>query len=115
MLENRQLVHEIRSLLEVLYKRDVLKNFLKFIDKTKKQSSGILPKDVKISKFIEKNFFFGNFFFNKVAHWKPETARNNHWRWSSKFGNFNGVFFNKVAFLRDYNFIKKSFKTNRFL
>ena len=48
MLENRQLVDEIRSLLEVLYKRDVLKNFLKFIDKTKKQSSGILPKDIKL-------------------------------------------------------------------
>ena len=54
-----QLVHEINSFSEVLYKRDVLKNFLKFTDKLKKQSSGAaLSKDVlkNFAKFTEKIF-----------------------------------------------------------
>ena len=50
----------------MLYKRDVLKNFLKLINKTKKQSSGILPKDIKISKFIEKIFFLEISFLIKL-------------------------------------------------
>ena len=62
-------LHEISSFSEVLYKRDVLKNFLKFTDKLKKQSSeGVLLKDVlkNIAKFTEKHLC-GNLFFNKVA------------------------------------------------
>ena len=40
MAEIGQLVNEISSFLEVLYKRGDLKNFSKFTDKHKKQSSG---------------------------------------------------------------------------
>ena len=41
------LVHGIRNFPEVLYKKVILKNFSKFSDKHKKQSSGgVLSKDV---------------------------------------------------------------------
>ena len=40
VVEALQLVHENNSFSEVLYKRSVLKNFSKFTDKHKKQSSG---------------------------------------------------------------------------
>ena len=43
----------------MIYKRDVLKNFLKFTDKLKKQSSGgVLSKDAlkNFAKFREKHF-----------------------------------------------------------
>ena len=47
LAEPLQLVHEISSFSEVLYKRDVLKNFFEFPDKLKNQSSGgVLSKDV---------------------------------------------------------------------
>ena len=36
LVEIVQLVHETNSFSELLYNRDVLKNFLKFIDKLKK-------------------------------------------------------------------------------
>ena len=65
----------------MLYKKDVLKNFLKFTDTLKKQSSGsVLSKDaVKyFAKFTEKHIC-GNLFFNKVIGWKPETVRNSYW------------------------------------
>ena len=77
-----QLVLEISSFSEVLYKRDVLKNFSKFTDKLKKQSSGgVLSKDVlrNFSKFTKKHLC-RDLFFNKVAGWKPETVRISHWR-----------------------------------
>ena len=64
-----QLVHEISSLSEVLYKRDALKNFSKFTDKLKKHSSGsALSKHVlgNFAKFTEKHFC-GNLFFNKIV------------------------------------------------
>ena len=66
----------------MIYKRDVLKNFLKFTDELKKQSSGgVLSNDVlkNFAKFSEKHLC-GNLFFNKFAGWKPETVRNSHWR-----------------------------------
>ena len=45
LVEILQLAHEISSFSEVIYKRDDLKNLLKFIDKLKKQSSeGVLSK-----------------------------------------------------------------------
>ena len=53
----------------MLYKRDVLKNFLKFTDKLQKKSSGgVLSKDVlkNFANFTEKHLC-GNLFFNKVA------------------------------------------------
>ena len=52
-----QLVHEISSFPEVLYKRGDLKNFSKFTDKRKKQSfGGVLSKDAlkNFAKFTEK-------------------------------------------------------------
>ena len=57
VLEILQFVHEISSFPEVIYKRGVLKNFSKFSDKQKKQSSGsVLSKYVykNVAKFIEK-------------------------------------------------------------
>ena len=57
MVEILQFVHDIRSCAEVLYK-GVLKNFLKFTEKKKKQSSGgALLKDVlkSLAKFKEKH------------------------------------------------------------
>ena len=57
MVEILQLLHEISSFSEVLYKRGVLKNFSKFSDKHKKQSfGGFLSKDVfkNFAKFTEK-------------------------------------------------------------
>ena len=47
MVEILQLVHKISSFPDVLYKRGYLKNFSKFTDDYKKQSSGyVLSKDV---------------------------------------------------------------------
>ena len=57
MVEILQLVHKISSFPDVLYKRGYLKNFSKFTDNYKKQSSGyVLSKDVL--KYIIKNKFF---------------------------------------------------------
>ena len=70
----------------MFYKRDVPKNFLKFTDKLKKQSSGgALSKDVlkNFAKFTEKHLC-GNLFFNILAGRKPETVTNSHWRCSVK-------------------------------
>ena len=52
----------------MIYKRDVLKSFLKFTDKFKKQSSGdVLSKDFleNFAKFIE-NIFAGISFLIKL-------------------------------------------------
>ena len=88
VVEILQLVHEISSLPEVLYKRGVLKNFPKFRDKHKKKSSGgALSKDVRknFAKFKEK-YLWLSLFFDKVAGWKHGTARSSHWRCSVKQG-----------------------------
>ena len=69
LVEILQFVHEISSFSEVLYKRDVLKNFLKFTDKLQKKSSGgVLSKHVlkNLANFTEKHLC-GNHCFNKVA------------------------------------------------
>ena len=63
----------------MLYKRGVLKNFSKFSDKHKEQSSGgVLSKDVlkNFVKFTEKNIFAGLFFFAKLqaGNLKPVEA-----------------------------------------
>ena len=84
LVEILQLVDEISSFSEVLYKRDVLKNFSKFTDKLKNQSFGsVLSKNVlrNFAKFKEKHLC-RNSFFNKVAGLKPETFRSSHWRCS---------------------------------
>ena len=76
LVEILQLVHKVSSFREVLYKRGVLKNFPKFKDKHKKQSSaGVLSKDVhnNFAKFIEKHICRSLFFY-KVALWKPELS-----------------------------------------
>ena len=64
MVEILQLVHEISSFPEVLYKRGVLKNFSKLTLKHKNQSSGgVLSKDVlkNFAKFTEKHLWQGLF------------------------------------------------------
>ena len=65
LAEILQLVHEISSFSEELYKRCVLKNFSKFRDKNKKQlSGGVLSKDFlkNFAKFAEKNLYWNLFF-----------------------------------------------------
>ena len=56
--------------MEVLYKRSVLKNFSKFTDKRKKQSSGdVLSKEkvfLKILRNPQKNVFAGVSFLIKL-------------------------------------------------
>ena len=68
LVEILPLVHEISSFSEVPYKRDALRNFSKFLDKLKKQSSGsALSKDVlrNVAKFSE-NIFAGISFLIKL-------------------------------------------------
>ena len=83
VVEIRQLVNKASSFPEVLYKRNDLKNFVKFTtDKHKKPSSrGVLSKDVlkMFAKFTDKHLCL-SFFFNKVVGWKPETVRSSYWR-----------------------------------
>ena len=89
MVEILQLVHEISSFPEVLYERSVLKNFSKFRDKHKKQSSGgVLSKERMFLKILQNSqkHLCWSFFFNRVAGWKPKTVRNSHWRCSVKQG-----------------------------
>ena len=70
VVEIRQLVNEISSFPEVLYERGDLKNFSKFTDKHKKQSSGgVLSKEkmfLKILQNSQKNIFTGVSFIIKV-------------------------------------------------
>ena len=69
----QELVNEISSFPEVLYKRGDLKNFPKFTNKQKKQSTGgVLTKDVLINfaKFRDKHLF-SSLFLNKAAGWRP--------------------------------------------
>ena len=64
-----QLLHEISSFPDVLYQRSVLKNFSKFTDKHKKQSSGVLSKEKMFWKFLQnsqKNIFTGGSFLIKL-------------------------------------------------
>ena len=83
---------------EVFYEKGCLKNFIKFTDKHKKQSSGgVLSKDVhkNVAKFTE-NHLCRSLFFNKVTGGKAKTVRSSHWRCSVKkgflktFANFTG-------------------------
>ena len=68
MVEILQFVDEISSFPEVLYKGGDLKNFSKFTDKHKKQSSGgVLSKRVlKILQNSQINIFAGVYFFIKL-------------------------------------------------
>ena len=70
MVEILQPAHGNSSFLEVLYERSVLKNFSKFSDKDKKQSSGgILSKEnifLKILQNSQKNIFAGVSFLIKL-------------------------------------------------
>ena len=63
VVEILQLVNEISSFQEVLYKRSVLKTFSKFTDKHKKQPSrGVLSKEkifLKILQNSQKNISAG--------------------------------------------------------
>ena len=61
VVEIRQLVNEISSFPEVLYKRGDLENFSKFTDKNKKQSSGGVWQKMflKIFENSQNNVFSG--------------------------------------------------------
>ena len=75
LVEILQLVYEISSFPEVLYKTGVLKNFPIFTDKHKNQpSEGVPSKDVlkNFSQFTEK-YFCRRLLFNKIVGWKPKT------------------------------------------
>ena len=93
---------------EVLYKRDVLKNFSKPTDKHNKQpSAGILSRDVlKYFGIFTEKVIFRSFSFNKVVGWKSETVRSSYLRFSVKklvlknFANF--------TVLKPYSFIKNT-------
>ena len=80
VVEILQLVHEIRSFPDVLYKRGDLKNFSRSTDKHNKQSPwGVLSKDVlkNFAKFTGKHLCW-SLLFNKVAGWEPETVRSSN-------------------------------------
>ena len=72
------LVVEIFSFLEVLYKRIVLKNFSKFTDKHKRQSSGgTLSKEKMFLKALgnsQKNIFAGVSFLKKLQTANPKLS-----------------------------------------
>ena len=88
VVEIQQLVLEIRSFPKVLL--GDLKNFSKFTDKHKKQSSrGVLSEDAlkSFAKFTEKHLC-RSLFFHKVTGWKPKNVRISHWRSSVKEGVF---------------------------
>ena len=61
MVEILQLVHEVSSFPEVLYKRGVLKNLSKFSAKHKKSSGVTVLKEnkLKILQNSQKNIFVG--------------------------------------------------------
>ena len=72
----------------MLYEKGILKNFSKFSNKFKEQSSGgVLSKDAlkNFVKFTEKHLCW-SLAFNKVAGWKPKNVRSSHWRCSVKKG-----------------------------
>ena len=127
---------------EVLYKGGDLINFSKFTDKHKKLPyRAILSKDVpKNLRNSQEIIFAGVFFFNKVAGWKPGTVTSSQWnvlqkslflKWRtalkiSKCRSFWIIhkilwqksvldcLFDKVAVLRNCNFIKKYSDTGVF-
>ena len=86
VVEFLQLIYETSSFPEVLYKRDVLKNFSKLTDKHNKQpSAGILSRDVlKYFGIFTEKVIFRSFSFNKVVGWKSETVRSSYLRFSVK-------------------------------
>ena len=70
MVEIQQLVNEISSFPEVLYKGGDLKNFSKFTDKHNKQSSrGVLSKEIlkSFAKFIDKHLYLVSFLIKLQA------------------------------------------------
>ena len=131
LVEILQLVHEISSFPEVLYKRSVLKNFSKFTNKHKEKSSGgILSKEKMFLKIFTKfteNHLCRSLLFNKVASWKSETVRSSHWRCSVKkgvlknFANFTGknlcwsLFLIKMQFWVPVALLKKDSDAGAFL
>ena len=69
VVEIRQLVNEISSFQDALYKRGDVKKFTKFTDEQRKQSTGsVLTKDFfkYFAKFIDKHLCPSHF-LNKAA------------------------------------------------
>ena len=67
-MEILQLVHEISSFPDVLYKRGDLKNFSKFSDKHRKQSSDMFcqKKFLKVLQNSRENNFLGDLFLTTL-------------------------------------------------
>ena len=143
MVEILQFVHEISSFPEVLCKGGDLKNFSKFTDKHKKQSSGgVLSKRVlKILQNSQINIFAGVYFFIKLQGGNLKLSEAANGGILSKkvlFKRRTGIseravhrsswiihkihrkkpvlesLFNKVAFLRACNFSKEDSDTCAF-
>ena len=128
--ETLQFVHEIGSFPEVLFKKCVLRNFSKLIDKYKKQSSKYLPKKKKFLKFckVHRKKSVLQSRFNKVQSWEPATLlkkslaqalfceicklfKDNH------FEEYLWISVSKVYLKRDFNisvFLKQLPKINLF-
>ena len=65
-----------------LYKKGVLESFSKFTDKHKNSHPGVFCQKICLKNLANRKTSL--LFFNKVADWKPETARSSHWRCSVK-------------------------------
>ena len=125
MVEILQLLCEISSFSEALYKRGVLKHFLKFSKKHKKQSPG------GVKRCYQKKHLCRSLLFNKIGdlNWQScslklaETATGDS-LWNNLFLKFSEFcrkkyvlesLFHKVGVLRACNFIKEDSDTGVFL
>ena len=122
LIEILQLAHEISSFSEVLYKRGALKNFSKFKDKLKKQSSGaVISKNVlKIFANLQKNIFARTSFLIKLqaGNLKLLKAATGDVQYNKVFLKILQIsqesFFNKAAVLRAWNLVKKDSEIGAF-
>ena len=77
LAEILQLVHEIISFLEVLYKSEVIWKTQDSQINTRSSHPKVFCQKIFLKVFPEKNLCW-SLFFNKVAVWKPETVRSSH-------------------------------------
>ena len=84
VVEIRQLINEISSFPETLYKKGDLKNFSESTGKHKSSHPEAFYQkkrcSLKICKIQKKTHLCSTLFVNKVASWKLGTVRSNHWR-----------------------------------
>ena len=94
-----QLLLEISSFPEVLYKNGILKNFSNLQVNTRSSHQEVFCQKgfhKNCAKFTGKHLCRSLFF--KVTGWKPETIKSSHWRCSVK----KGVFKNFINFTSDF-------------